>query len=371
MGWVFIFNSLFVRDFRGNRTTINQSEWQWRKFGHFVPKTIAITVFRSENKRSGLEMTTVFDGASGWRFWKSVLLDRGDGASFACSTGSSSCAEPDRSECLSPSALCVGTVAGAAKLGRLEDAAHVPGLYRVSAAVGHLHAAAVAQLQQGAHHQVHVVPDVARVPDAVAANGGHHAVLQGGPAKSVPVLVRVAAFGEYGRRARVQGRFRWLSLKTAFTICALNCVQCIAPVLIIYSIETFCYFSIVKLFPCFLFITYFRYILLNHEVMSKKKILRPTYTLSRARTFVFIVKQNSFISISQFERCSFLYLRSFKHLFIFNSQNLPTIFKFSRNSDVSNIAPLVTIFLSWSWSQRLQRRGGCGLCIKFTLRFFT
>lgn len=99
-------------------------------------------------------------------------------------------------------------MAGAAKLGRLEDAAHVPGLYRVSTAVDHLYAAAVAQLQQGAHHQVHVVPDVARVPDVVAANGGHHAVLQGGPAKSVPVLVRMAAFGEYDRRTRVPRRFR-------------------------------------------------------------------------------------------------------------------------------------------------------------------
>lgn len=130
------------------------------------------------------------------------------GRGFARSTDSPTCAEPGRSGCLNTNALRAGIVAGAAKLGRLEDAAHVPGLYRVSAAVGHLHAAAVAQLQQGAHHQVHVVPDVARVPDAVAANGGHHTVLQGGPAKSVPVLVRVAAFGEYGRPTRVQRRFR-------------------------------------------------------------------------------------------------------------------------------------------------------------------
>jgi len=90
-----------------------------------------------------------------------------------------------------------GTVAGKTELGWLENAAHVFGVHRVPSAVDHFHPAAVAQLQQGANHQVHVVPDVARVPDASAADGGHHAVLQGGPAKSVPLLVRVVASGEY------------------------------------------------------------------------------------------------------------------------------------------------------------------------------
>lgn len=87
-------------------------------------------------------------------------------------------------------------MAGPTELGRLEDAAHVFGVHRVPATVDNFHPAAVAQLQQSAHHQVHVVPDVARVPDAPAANGGHHAVLQGGPAKPVPLLVRVVASGE-------------------------------------------------------------------------------------------------------------------------------------------------------------------------------
>lgn len=83
------------------------------------------------------------------------------------------------------------------ELGWLENAAHVFGVHRVPSAVDHFHPAAVAQLQQGANHQVYVVPDVTRVPDAPAANGGHHAVLQGGSAKPVPLLVRVAASGEY------------------------------------------------------------------------------------------------------------------------------------------------------------------------------
>lgn len=82
------------------------------------------------------------------------------------------------------------------ELGRLENVTHVFRFHRLPTAVDSVHVALVAHLQQSAHHQVHVVLDVSRLLDALTTNGGHHAVLQSGAAKSVPLLVRVVAFGK-------------------------------------------------------------------------------------------------------------------------------------------------------------------------------
>jgi len=84
---------------------------------------------------------------------------------------------------------CSGTLARKTELGRLENTTHVLRIYRLPSIMDSVYVTSMAYLQQSPNHQIYVILDVARLLNASATNGCHHAVLQSSAAEFVSILV--------------------------------------------------------------------------------------------------------------------------------------------------------------------------------------
>lgn len=84
-----------------------------------------------------------------------------------------------------------GTLAGQSNVGAMANSTSVRRLHHLPTRLGGVHHASWTQVQQSTHHQIHVLPDIPRVPHDPAHGDRYHAHLPGGQGQSPALLVRV------------------------------------------------------------------------------------------------------------------------------------------------------------------------------------